>query len=197
MEKNNKKIIFDLPGETVLVDVFDEILKNNGLEETTDDFLKSIENNQEPRVLILIDSAKVIFQKKISEEKTVELLQKHLKTSKEVAEKIVTNIKQKIIPYAKEVSTGEYEKEQRANLKLSSQEIILKKIKENTPIEQYDSLSEEKVKIVEIKDVDKNARNMKKFTRGTDIVAPKTSVVEDLGDQLKNKKHDVYREPIE
>lgn len=201
MEKNNKTIIFNLPGETVLADVFDEILNNNGLEETTDDFLKSIENNQEPRVLLLIDVAKTIFQKKIPKDKTVELLQKHLEISKEKAEKLVIDIEQKIIPYVKEISNKEGEEDLKE--KLSAQDFILEKIRENAPskiVNQEDGLLKEKVKMVEIKNVEKNAENIKKtLTRGN--IVPKMPVTQNFGEELnrdiKDKKKDVYREPIE
>ncbi len=42
----SKKIIFDVPGDTDMVDVIDEILKNNGIEETLDEFENALENNE-------------------------------------------------------------------------------------------------------------------------------------------------------
>ena len=38
MDKNNKRIIFDLPEEVAMVDIIDEILKDNGLAESDEEF---------------------------------------------------------------------------------------------------------------------------------------------------------------
>ena len=202
MEKNNKKIVFDLPEEAVLGDIFDEILKNNNLEETTEDFFASIKNNQDPRVLILIDAAKIIFQKKIPEEKIIELLQKHLDVSKEAAEKIVVDIKQKITPYVKEVSIDNIDN--KSIKEISAQEFILEKIKKNMPNQQpsYSQISEtEKVKKVEIKNVEENAKNLKKSDLRDEVKTQQISKEENSNkntiEQPKDNKKDVYREPIE
>ncbi|OGZ63722.1 MAG: hypothetical protein A3A98_00315 [Candidatus Staskawiczbacteria bacterium RIFCSPLOWO2_01_FULL_40_39] len=108
MEKiNNQRIVFNLPEDTTIVEVIDEILKNNGLEENNKEFINKLKQEKEPKFSVAKDAAITLAQKKIPEKKLIELLAKHLETSKENAEKIVRDIKQKLIPYAKKVPTEE------------------------------------------------------------------------------------------
>ena len=90
-----------MPEEISMVDVIEEILNRNELQETSEEFFNKDIKGIEPRKIIIRDAAISIFQKKIPENKLVELLEKHLETSKETAQKIVSEIKQKLIPYAK------------------------------------------------------------------------------------------------
>ena len=107
MKKNNPKIDFALPEDTSLVDVIYDILEKNNIKQSDEEFIdKVIQRKEESRVVIIRDAAVTVFQKKISESKVVELLQKHLETSKEIAEKIVADIKEKLIPYAQIIDTN-------------------------------------------------------------------------------------------
>ena len=50
MEKiNNQRIVFNLPEDTTIVEVIDEILKNNGLEENNKEFINKLKQEKEPK----------------------------------------------------------------------------------------------------------------------------------------------------
>ena len=108
----------------------------------------------------------------IPEEKLVELLEKHLEVSKETAEKIISDIKEKLIPYIKIINIEEKE----ATPEPSTQEIILEKIRNNTPAQQIAPLPLEKVKNIEVKSVEENAEKLK---------------------NLGESRQDTYRESLE
>ena len=98
---NNKRVIFDLLDDNTIVDITEGILKNNNLEESNEEYFKKATTGQEPRARIIRDTALVMVQKKIPEEKLVELLEKHLEIKKNVAENIIKEINEKLIPFAK------------------------------------------------------------------------------------------------
>jgi len=162
-KSNNKKIIFELPEELILFRVIFDIIKNNGIKESKAEALNKEVNGKDSMFKIVADTAYVVAEKKIPEKKLVELLEKHLETSKETAEKILSDIKEKLIPYAKEVSPTEDEKENSQDF--SAQELILEKIRNNPYQKQTIPLSEEpieKVKNIEIKNVEENADKLKR-----------------------------------
>lgn len=159
----NKKIIFTLPENITLVETIEEILQKNGFQESNEDFDALIDDS-ESHAMIIKDAALIIYQKKIPESKLAGLLEKHLGTSKETTENIIQNIKQKLVPFAKEISTDE------EKTGLSTQEIILDKIRGGTKTRGAPHSSAEKVKGAEIKDVEENAEKLKKAgKRGQDI----------------------------
>jgi len=171
--ENNQRIIFDLPEYTTLLDVIDEILKNNGVEESDEEFFDKDIRGEEPRGIIIRDAALTIAEKKLPEDKLIDFLQKHLKTSKETAEKIVSDIKQKIMPFAKKVSDGLPVDAGRPQMGNAASDVLSIK-KEPLP---YD-------KKIEFKNVEKNAEELKKAR----TVLPQ---------EQEHKGSDEYREPIE
>ena len=78
MKKQKERIFFNLPEETTLVSVIDEILKSHDLEENDEEFFNKDTNGIEPRLLIVRDAAIVMAEKKIPEKKVVDLLKKQL-----------------------------------------------------------------------------------------------------------------------
>lgn len=193
MEKNNnQRIIFNLPEEITLVRVIDEILKNNGLEESNKEFFNKSIKGKEPRAIIIRDAAITIVEKRVSEKKIIELLAKHIETSQETAQKITEDIKQKLVPHAKIVPMGE----QKIPSKISTQEIILEKIRrkmseEKPPEKSQQGETPPGAKKIEVKDVDKNAEKLKQERE--EIDKPGT-----VGEGLQHKgQTDRYREPIE
>ena len=190
MEKNkNKRIIFDLPEEITTGDVIYAILKDNGLEESKKEYLEKSVKGKETRLAIIRDAALTMVQKKIPDKKLAELLAKHLETSEKTTENLIADIKQKLIPYAKEILVPE--EEERVIPKLSTQEVILEKIRSNTPPEQTPTLPTEKVKNIDIKNVEENAEKLKKG-RAT---KRKENIVEQ---ELQRKEQsDKYRELAE
>jgi len=199
---NNKKIIFDVPGDADMVDIIDEILKNNGIEETLDEFEGALENNEESKLIIVRDTAKVILQKKIPEKKLIELLAEHLEIPQETAEKIIQEIKEKLIPYAKIIDL-EKEEEQRKKekeveyQKEKIQEELLNKIRGNAPIRESDMEAELpiiSVKKIDIVDVEKNAERIKSERKPISSTLKENKIPQSAPSE--NKK-DPYKEPVE
>jgi len=198
MEKNNQRIVFILPGDAIITEMIFSILKSNGLEESPTEAYNKSTHGKDSRLTILRDAALTIVQKKVSEEKLVELLQKHLETSKENAEKIIQDIKEKLIPYAKTTSgennNVENQKEKyREDLlkKIQANKNILSPQEEKTPLPYYKKLA--------IEDVEENAESMRK--EGKNIM---TEEKDKLNKKIENNKQppqnttsDTYREPIE
>lgn len=157
METNNKQIIFDFPDNISIIDIINNILKNNGLQESYETWLEKDTGNEESKTYIIKDAALVIFEKKIPEEKLVQLLQKHLETTKTIAEKVITDIKEKIIPYVKE----EFIQLPQEKYLSPTQKLIIEKIKYNPQIKK-DLPLEETIKDIKIKSVEENAEILKK-----------------------------------
>jgi len=211
-EKINQKIVFNLPEEITTIDVIDEILKSHGLEENSKDFFNKIiaeeELGKESKVSIIKDVAVLIVQKKIPENKIVELLGKHLEIPQETAEKIIQDIKEKLVPYAKVIDLEkesiererrkqEAEKQREIEYKKEKiQEELLDKIRGNAPAQEHEleELPEPAVKKVDITDVEKNAEKIKRDRRP---IISTTKKQESLKETPKENKPDPYKEPIE
>ncbi len=205
----NQRISFILPPETTLLEVINEILKKNGLEESSKDYFNKFVKGIESRTIIIRDATISLFQRKASEKTITELLGKHLKISKEKAEKIIQDVSQKLIPFAKIINSENElnNKDQVVKLK----EELLKKIKadENNPI----SVSEEKdthmhIKKVPITNLEKNAENIEEDIGSQeieeDIGSQENEIIEEknkkFGDNKfkeERKGSDTYREPVE
>lgn len=197
--KRNNEIYFQTPEDTSIVDFIYDILDKNNLREPIHAWLKR-DNTKESRVIIIRDAALVLFQKKIPEEKLVEFLAKHLEASKETAEKVVQDIKEKLIPYTK---TADLSKNpQNGDQKEKYREELLKKINanRNIPTPEEKETSPPYYKKIEIADVEKNAENMRK--EGKNITTEEKSKFPqkneaDQKSSTQNNNSDTYREPIE
>ena len=103
-ELKKKKLLgefFDFPENTTLDKAIDEILKRNKLEKGNDETLGKTLQEVESKAVIIEHAALTIIKKIIPENKLVEFLEKHLEASNETARKIVKDINQTIIPFAK------------------------------------------------------------------------------------------------
>lgn len=161
-----KRIIFDLMGETTVPDIIDEVLSMNGLKESPKEFFNKSIKGIEPRKVIIRDTALALVEKKVPEKKLVELLAKHLETSHQIAEKIILEIKEKLIPYARIIDIEKEEKREE-----------VKSIPVPKPPLPY-------AKKIEIKDVEDNAKKIKKDRAENKFAEEK-------------KGPDLYREAIE
>lgn len=185
----NKEIDFELPGDKSVIDTIYDIIKDNGLVESPEKLLDRYRSKKESPALIIRDAALIIFQKKIPDEKLAEILAKHLETSKEIAVRVVGDIKEKLVPYIKIVDSTK-------DKEASVQEILIEKIKRGIPEDQSSQQeismpSPEPVKKVQIESVEENAEKLKK--QREEIVRPGT-----IGEELQKKgQTDKYREPIE
>ncbi len=175
----NQRITFILPDDTTLTDILDQILEDNNLSESTEEYYKKSISGKESRVIILKDTAVTLVGKKIPESKLIEFLAKHLEIPMENAQKIIQQINEKLIPYAKIIDLDKEEKDQKLsqpeNIENSEQtkreafakakEELFKKIGVGKPVEEegpgdrvqgLETLPYEKTP--EIKNVEKNAK---------------------------------------
>jgi len=98
----NNKIIFTFPDEeTSVVEIILRILKDNKLEENDEEYVDKVTKGIETRLIIIRDTIRVLVEKKIPERKIAELLTEHLQTSPEIAGKIIVEIKEKLVPFAR------------------------------------------------------------------------------------------------
>jgi len=200
------RIIFDLPENIVAIEVIGEILKNNGLEESSKEFFNKSIKGIEPKKNIVRDAAIALFEKKIPEEKLSNLLTKHLETSKETAEKIIQNVKERLIPYAKEVEE-DTETTRSTEDNTTTQKVILEKIQEKTLEQKLQEKPKEEplppgVKKPGNTNVEQNAKLMEKKS----IPIVDQDLVENKGEKkvitvIEKKEEpnplDTYREPVE
>lgn len=100
MENNNQKIIFLVPEDTNLAKIILSILIENNIVQDPADA-----SEEEIKKLTFINNiAKNIFEQKTTEREAINLLQEEFKTNNEIAIKIIDDVKQKIIPYAKKIN---------------------------------------------------------------------------------------------
>ena len=206
----NQRLVFDLPEDMIVFDVIDEILKNNGLVEGPKEYLEKKSRGEETKLIIIRDAALVLFQKKIPENKLVELLAKHLECTKEVAEKIVQDIKEKLVPCAQIIEVGseeeianEREEEKREKFKKANEE-LLNKIRVSTPeLEPEEKPPVPYDKNPEITDVEENSKKMaenmtdKKEAIQADSATEEVKKARTVLSQEGKKGPDDYRESLE
>lgn len=198
MEKyKNQRIIFDLPESADAISVIDEILENNDLKEGVEEFFNKSIKGVSPRKITIRDATIDIFQKKTSEKKLVELLVKQLEISKQVAENIIKDINEKLIPYAKIIDLtkeADIESKQKEKTKTDydkekyRQDLLMKISPNSIPIKEIEEILPPKVKNPEVADVEKNAEKIQHTQkRGVD----------EKPAQEEKKKIDAYKETIE
>ncbi len=93
-EQKKIRVIFDQNAESV----FSDILKNNGFEESDEDFFNELDKDVESKAKIIRDATITIANGLIPEKNLIELLQKHLKAPEYTIKKIVEDIKNKLLP---------------------------------------------------------------------------------------------------
>jgi len=176
-KSKNQRIAFSFPEEITTVDVIHEILENNGLPESNQEYVDKLTKEVEPRMKIARDAAIAMFEKKVPENKVAELLAKHLETSPEIAKKIVVDINQKLIPYAKVITDEEEPKRETA------------KPAAPTPPPPKMPYS----KKIEIPNVEENAANMEK----SEQLQKARTVIPQPETPKPQGAPDPYKEPIE
>ncbi|MSU54880.1 MAG: hypothetical protein EXS48_03580 [Candidatus Staskawiczbacteria bacterium] len=186
----NNKISFIIPEETSMAEIIDKILKNNGLEESDEDFFDKTIGDIESNIAIIRDATITTAKNKLPESKVIELLQTHLNIPKQTAEKILQDIKQKLIPFAKIKDVGINEGKEKFR------EELLNKIRDNvSPTGPEIKLGipapyEKKPPVI---DVEKNAGIIKQ-ERKPIASQPEKSTPPTPPQEIKP---DTYREPIE
>lgn len=184
---NNEKdlvVIFTDKAESV----FSDILKNHGLEETDEEFDKYISGNKESKEMIIRNALTVIAQKKVPEEKLVELLQINLNIPKESVEKLLKDIQNQLLPLLlmfPEEKLNDPDFREEVSMKIRGEE------KGGTL--PY-------LKKAEIISVEENEKKMKR--EGKTVKREVDQVVENVEENAKKIREerigkDTYREPIE
>ncbi len=181
-----EKIIFELPENTSIGEIISDILKKSSAvafsfyDSSYDDFSILLE-----KITVINTVAKDLFAKKITEENAVALLKKNLKVIEPISKKILENIKEKLLPFAKKFTVPE------------------KLVAENVPAvnteENLLSFMKQMPKI----NVEKNEKKMQKIRKEVKTEKP---VAEKLGklpqktvppERTKPSGPDSYREPVE
>ncbi len=162
--------------------IFSEIIKKYNLQERDEELYKKYAEGKEGQVKIIRDAVKTIAKKIIPDEKLAELLEKHLRVSRDIINKMIQDIKSNLLPLLLMFP------EEKFNDPIFREEISKKVFgEEKGTILPYD-------KKIEIKDVDKNAEKIKQVgkTLKTEFIVP-----EKENQQVQNQKPDTYRESIE
>jgi len=190
IEQKNLRVIFTQEADLALVD----ILKENDLQESDEEFFNKLENNQEPKETITRGAVATIARKTIPDEKTIELLTKHLDISHEKAEKIVYDIKEKLLPLLKiypdekfddynfrekvseeifgsentviEYEKEDFQKELLNKIKGGAAEIASSRLSDAPRNDEQEEIPEPNIKNVPVADVDKNAEEIKTQRQG-------------------------------
>ncbi len=110
MENNNqKRITFE--GDKDPNDVIIEILKNNGFNETLDEYIEKTDKNIEPWFDILYRAGKKLFTEDITDDEFLITVQQKLNTSEEISKRILDEIKKNLFPLARILTKEELEQE--------------------------------------------------------------------------------------
>ena len=170
METDTKNIVFNLPENITSADIISQLLKSNGLEESDEEFFNKDAEGIEPRFVIVRDAVRTMVEKKIPDEELIGILSKHLEIKKEVAENIIKNIREKLIPFAKVVDSQEEsgeprkpkakDEENRKEAFRKAKEELLRKIGKNIPTPEEKKAPLPYKKAPDITNVEANAKNM-------------------------------------
>ncbi len=184
---NNQKIVFSLPEDITIIDVIFGILKNNALEETPAETCEKRTKANPSRLIIIRDAAKSIAENKLSEKDLIFSLQRQLDIPKETAEKLINEIKEKIVSFAKKITIG---KETASPLKIIPQEKSFP-IEEGFPtIKTLPTNNNESKIIIEENIIGKKREKSKSAEKIRKIIETQKS-------KPSQKSSDIYREPID
>jgi len=174
MENNNQKIII-FKGDKDPNDVIIEILENNGLKESLEDYIDKIDKKQEPWLDILYKSAKDVAGGIMADTDFVINIQKQLNISEQAAKNILKEIKEKLIPMASVLTEEEIEKESLESTSADTNELANEK----------KTFSNDKKPMIERKAREKETKTIEPVPEKN---IPKI---------MQKKGPDSYREPIE
>lgn len=192
MESNNQRIIFDVSGDATAAQIMLGILEKNGIQNPSDDLSEEV-----PKLVVVNNMAKDLFEKKVSKEEGINLLRSKLSVSEEVASKITSDIETNLIPFAKKINIPADETNLSKNQKSSDLVFDVKQ-----PVGAEGALKKTKTinarpqeKPTEIKtEIDNNKKTKipKKYSK-------KNKTTDEFANlqPAQPKKSDTYREPIE
>lgn len=179
MKKQNQRVIFTDKAELI----FSKIVQENNLQETlqkTGGF--SVSHKESPEMIARMATV-IMARKTVSEEKVSELLQKHLNLPQESIRKIMDDIKNRLLPLLLVYPEENFQNP------IFRNEISKKVFGQEKQLTDSQAINAQ-VKKIEVPDVEKNAQELQKKRTGK--IQKNT-----IGEQIKNKGQDRYREPIE
>lgn len=174
---NQKKIVFENSEDKDLNKIIFEILKNNAIKETPDDYIEKASSGKDTLADIIYDLAEDLANGSINEENFILLTQKQLQVPRQNAENILKEIKGRLLPLARTLTEDEIESEE----KYINNKII-------QPLKQINPVVEEEVK----NKVMPPPKRIKKLITPT-IEETKESTPK----PIQKSGPDNYREPIE
>lgn len=177
----NCEIIFE--GESDPMDIISEILKNNGLEETDEEYLEKTDQGKTPKTDIIYSTTKDLFRGKVSEKDLISSLKSQLETSEETAKNIVLDIKKRLLLMAKKVASSEQTSESEAEQPTTAKPV---RLINDMPNEKEPIVKEKISSVIEIPE-QKKAKTIKKSPTITAEKKEKEPV-------KQNNRQDTYRE---
>jgi hypothetical protein len=210
----DKKIItFENPKQ--VDELIEKILADNGLKEDVDDYAEKIDQNIEPYSDILYKSLKSMFGEETSESDFLAKLQKELKITDQIANKILKESKDKISPLVKVLSPHEIEKENTTPISTASNsakqniQIQIEKADRLPPMPTAEPIPAIKESVVNTNtptpetETESQPKPTPTSTRKRDLpkkeeIAPTSEVATGPAPRVQMKKGpDAYREPVE
>lgn len=177
MDKTNKKLVFEIPGEETTADIIYSILNNNSLSETEAESVDKSIKGIKSRFKILKEVAYKFAEDKNGVDAS-KALQTQLGIQEQTANKIISDINQKLIPYAKVIITSFENQESPPPPKADMSELL------NSP----DKITPDEAPIK------KTPRPRKIVSESSENVAPPTPKNNAI--EKKSSGSDSYREPI-
>ncbi len=186
VEQKNLRVVFTQKADVV----FSDILKNNGIKGTDEEFFDGSNEDEETPTTIIRDATIAIVKKLIPEKNLIELLGQHLGVSMEDTEKIVQDIKERLLPLLKVYSDEAFSNP-------TFREKISKEIFGDGSLKPKAEPFPPYYKKIDIEDVEKNAEKMRK--EGKNIMTEEKSKFPKKagGKTIEDSGPDTYREPIE
>jgi len=166
MENNNKRIIFDVPEGTTPGKIISDIFQKFNIDD-------NVLNSKTSKINIVGKAAKNLFREKISEENLLKLFQDELGLTKDNALLMVKDIKDKLIPFTKEITITSDESNKAEDIKPP---ISFTDIMEENPLVPSEQIINENI-----------STPPKKLPK---VKKPITEI-------QKSKGSDKYREPVE
>jgi len=191
MNNNQKIVVFE--NVKNLNDIIAQILESNGLKETFEDYLKKIDQKEEPWADIIYESTKNLVSGNITNEEFLSLIKKQLNVNRESAKNILGEIREKLVPTARILSKEDIEGFEEIEKK-ENRPPVSTSIKPLQPIASPKNFSQIKTddKSPAINPSQKLAQKIReipeKIERGE---------AEKIMPQEIKKRNDVYRESIE
>ncbi|MFA6190462.1 MAG: hypothetical protein WC711_03110 [Candidatus Staskawiczbacteria bacterium] len=207
MVNNQQKIIiFENQGSKSIWAIISEVLKDNGMEETAIDFFKKVDEKKIPFSSIIYKLSRKLAQEEITEENFVTSIKDQLKIEQQVAEKILKDVKEKILPLARTLEKDELVKDET----ISTVPQSLKTINKNfSPATEKNNINISGSEILANEPIDSLPKNETQNIANTITPATIETPTKRIRKPLPKKpfvpetqptqpsKPDSYREPIE